>query len=160
MYTSLNSSIFELVCARQIRSKKVWYIDLLHIECIGHLYIHVGLYRVAQKERNGILPVIIVNNDWYQWMVCFLLRKMIPRSAILVKVDIQRYFTLIIFREIAQCQPQYWQFPTSRKTLMWHKARTYTTPLSIWKTYGNSPNTADICDVTKGKKLARADYVL
>ena len=43
------------------------------------------LYRVAQKERNGILPVIIVNNDWYQWMVCFLLRKMMPRSAILVK---------------------------------------------------------------------------
>ena len=29
--------------------------------------------------------VIIVNNDWYQWMVCFLLRKMIQRSAILVK---------------------------------------------------------------------------
>ena len=34
-----------------------------------------NIYRVAQKERNGILPVIIVNNDWYQWMVCFLLRK-------------------------------------------------------------------------------------
>ena len=33
-------------------------------------------------------------------------------------------------------------------------------PVSIWKTYLNSPNTADICDVTKWKKLAKADYVL
>ena len=44
------------------------------------------LFRVAQKERNGILPLIIVNNDWYQWMVCVFLRKMMPRSAILVKL--------------------------------------------------------------------------
>ena len=37
---------------------------------------------------------------------------------------------------------------------------TDTIPLSIKKTYRNSPNTADICDVTKWKKLAKADYVL
>ena len=35
-----------------------------------------------------------------------------------------------------------------------------TTPFSIWKTYRNSPNTADICDVTKWTKLAKAAYVL
>ena len=35
-----------------------------------------------------------------------------------------------------------------------------TIPVSIWKTYRNSPNTADICDITKWKKLAKADYVL
>ena len=38
------------------------------------------------KKRNGILPVIEVYNDWYRWMGYLLLRKMIPRSAILVKV--------------------------------------------------------------------------
>ena len=44
-----------------------------------------SLYRVAQKKRNGILPVMQVYNDWYQWMGYLLLRKIIPRSAILVK---------------------------------------------------------------------------
>ena len=45
----------------------------------------IRLYRVAQKKRNGILPVMQVYNDWYQWMRYLLLRKIIPRSAILVK---------------------------------------------------------------------------
>ena len=43
------------------------------------------IYRVAQKTER-ILPVIKVYNDWYQqWMGYLLLRKIILRSAILVK---------------------------------------------------------------------------
>ena len=37
------------------------------------------------KKRNGILPIIQVYNDWYQWMRYLLLRKMIPRSVDLEK---------------------------------------------------------------------------
>ena len=37
-----------------------------------------------KKPRNGILPVVQLNNDWYQCMG-YLLIKMIPRSPILVK---------------------------------------------------------------------------
>ena len=36
----------------------------------------------------------------------------------------------------------------------------YHPPFPFEKTYRNSPNTADIYDVTKWKKLAKANYVL
>ena len=56
----------------------------------GAQYSKIGLtYPVytgwPKKKRNGILPVIEVYNDWYQWMRYLLLRKMIPRSASLDK---------------------------------------------------------------------------
>ena len=47
--------------------------------------MYMALYRVAQKNRNGILPVIEENKDWYLWIGYLLPRKMIPRSAILVE---------------------------------------------------------------------------
>ena len=63
------------------------YMPQRYIQSMQFPFITYGmaLYRVAQKERNGILPVIKIYNDWYQWMGYLLLRKMIPRSAILVK---------------------------------------------------------------------------
>ena len=55
------------------------------------------------KKRNGILPVMEVHNDWYQWMGYLLLRKMIPRSAILVRGFYSRAHYVRQSRGITKC---------------------------------------------------------
>ena len=47
--------------------------------------IILSIYRVAQEKRNNILPTICGCNNWYHCMRYLLLRKMIPRSLILVQ---------------------------------------------------------------------------
>ena len=68
----------------EILKKKKKY-KIVHVTYIN-LHFNLPLimwphnYTGWPKKRNGIFPVIEVYNDWY-----LLLRKMIPRSAILVK---------------------------------------------------------------------------
>ena len=68
-----------------------------------------------KKKRNGILPVMQVYNDWYQWMGHFLPRKMIPRSAILVKV----FF--FILEHIMSDNVGFQNFPFSAKSWLGKK---------------------------------------
>ena len=58
--------------------------------------------------------VITVNNDWYQWKVCFLLRKIIPRSAILVK---RFLFKSTLYSPFKKC-------PSSAKTSLENLTKT------------------------------------